>query len=303
MDKPEVTVDEAYDAYFSLYTSCCDDNLHHFSERGKDIEPIKDIDPEDKKAVAEAYLNAAADIAKEALELGGFKNKEEIMSEYPVFKKREDLLSDKSLINENDSVKELLLDLNGNVWFRETFVPEVESPFIHRVCISAIQYGDDWDIANIRQNLNTVFRSSSLEDWKDFTQLDNAYGGNVHNYVPWSVKLRNGVVGHPVCLYACSNEKSHENISVYAIFQESADRCNTEFMMCGHLNENRLEKFVNALKTDGIMESFGYKDSKVLDALKDFRKKNETEKEMPVELDLSEVGKRKEQRINKDKGM
>lgn len=301
MDKPEVTVDEAYDAYFSLYTSCCDDNLHHFYERGKDIEPIKDIDPEDKKAVAEAYLSAAADIAKEALELGGFKNKEEIMSEYPVFKKREDLLSDKSLINENDSVKELLLDVNGNVYFKETFVPEVESPFIHRVCASAIKYGDDWDIVNIRQNLNTVFRSSSMNDWHDFTQLDNAYGGNVHNYVPWSEELSNGDVEHPVCLYACCNEKSHEDIYFYAVFQENADK--TEFMMYGHLNENRLEKFVNALKTDGIMESFGYKDSKVLDALKDFRKKNETEKETPVELDLSEVGKRKEQRNNKDKGM
>ena len=212
-------------------------------------------------------------------------------------------VDDKSLINENDSVKELLLDVNGNVYFKETFVPEVESPFIHRVCASAIKYGDDWDIANVRQNLNTVFRSSSMNDWHDFTQLDNAYGGNVHNYVPLSEELGNGDVEHSVCLYACCNEKSHEDIYFYAVFQESADECKTDFVMYGHLNENRLEKFVNALKTDGIMESFGYKNSKVLDVLKDFHKKNEAEQEMRVELDLSEVGKRKEQHNCKGKGM
>lgn len=92
IDKNQVSVEEAYDAYFSLYTSCCDDNLHHFYDRGKNNEPIRDVDSSDKKAVAEAYLSAAADIAKEALVMGGFKDKEDIMLQYPVFRKCEDLL-------------------------------------------------------------------------------------------------------------------------------------------------------------------------------------------------------------------
>ncbi len=86
-------VDEAYQAYASLYLDCVDDNLRHFFWRDKDIQPVKEMKKvESEENIAHAYWNAAVRIAKYVLDGGYFASFAQFYDTYPTMKRFDKLL-------------------------------------------------------------------------------------------------------------------------------------------------------------------------------------------------------------------
>ena len=88
---------EAYRTYASLWLDFVDDNMRHFTIRGHDIAPLREVeDPTDEK-IYRSYLKHAVDIAKTAISSGYFKSFKELWKEYPLLEKedecREELLN------------------------------------------------------------------------------------------------------------------------------------------------------------------------------------------------------------------
>lgn len=82
MDKNSI----AYETYRKLYLDVVDNSIRHFECRDKDIEPIQNIDPDDKTAVFEAYLTACLEIANQALSSGYWPTIDGFLQKYPFLK-------------------------------------------------------------------------------------------------------------------------------------------------------------------------------------------------------------------------
>ena len=166
----EQLADEAYGTYVSLYLSCCDNNSHHFYERDKDIEPILNIHPDNKEAVAKAYLKAAADIAKDALKMGGFASVDDIVKEYPVFEDYKDFLIERKYHPTTKEELQALCD-DESIYLGDIDTSKITDMsnlfyFSNRKDFSGIE---TWDVSNV-VNMSGMFNHAEffnhpIGDW------------------------------------------------------------------------------------------------------------------------------------------